>query len=146
MNKVRNIGKIVVACVIVVIFFLSLKACGAFEDKKQIDLSDEYELVKVDAKCVVITDNAQVRSEPKIIQDPDGSNSFGQAKKTGFSIKVSSVYKTKETVDEINGDFIGLRVDEVLLTAEGNEWLPHSIVSDPDGIVWISSRYIVIVV
>ena len=122
-----------------------LNGWSLFPDPTQDDLSDQYELVKIDTKCIVITDNVQIRSEPKIIQDPNGSNSFGQAKKTGFSIRVSSVYETKETLDKINGDFIGLKVDEVLLTAEGNEWLPRGIVNDPDGIVWINSRYIMII-
>lgn len=119
---------------------------GPFASPTQDDLSGRYETTERDAKAVQIIGQPEVRSEPIVIGDDNhASNSFGTTKKTDFSVIITKVYGTKEVLDKSNGTFVGLKVDEVLNTAEGKEWFPSSIANDPDGIVWINYKYIKVI-
>ncbi len=122
-----------------------LNGWSLFPDPTQDDLSDYYELTEKEAKVVKIAGQPAVRSEPIVNSNEDFSNSFGNVRKNKFTVIVSKTYGTKKSIDSRNGAFIGLSVEEVLETAEGNEWFPHDIVNDPDGIVWINHEYIEVI-
>ena len=106
-----------------------------------------YTVVENDVKIVKITEEANVRADPIRVESHDFvdfSNSFGETKGAGFTIEVPRVFKTKENLDS-NGDYIGLAVEDVLATKEGQEWFPEKIKDDPDGIVWVNYKYFEII-
>ncbi len=108
--------------------------------------SDQYELVRVEAKCVRISGKTDVRSEPVILEEqgtfvPD--NSFGKVSETGFSLVVINLYETNVVLGE--GDrFIGINVDDIMSAPE-RRWFPRELSGDPDGIVWVDSRCLEVV-
>ena len=58
-------------------------------------------------------------------------------------MRISKFYKTNVQLDN-NGEFYGFLVKEIQKTTEGTEWFPKGIKDDKDGIIWISSEYVVI--
>ena len=107
------------------------------------DISDKYEAICIDSNCVKITDYANVRSDP-IVQDGDVFNTFGLIEESNFTMEIPQIFETDVTLDQ-NGEFLGLSVDDILATPEGRNWFPSRIKDDPDGIVWINSKYIVVI-
>ncbi|MBR2997199.1 hypothetical protein IKF33_02095 [Candidatus Saccharibacteria bacterium] len=106
------------------------------------DYGDLYEKTVLNASCVKIIDDCpNVRSEPIAAAASPESNSFGTTKECNFTLEVSKVYTMDKSLDT-NGKYIGLKVSDILDTAEGKSWFPEKIKDDPDGIVWINENYI----
>lgn len=101
----------------------------------------EYEKTEVKASVVKIIGQPNVRSEAFVRENSDGSNSYGTVDKDGFTIAVNGLFEAD--VDWHNGQFYGFKAEDVLSQPEG-AWFPHGIEKDPDGIVWINYKYVII--
>ena len=108
--------------------------------------NNQYELARVEAKCIKISEKTEVRSEPVVLEErgafaPD--NSFGKVSETGFSLIVTNLYEADVVLGE-SDRFIGINVDDIMSAPE-RRWFPRELSSDPDGIVWIDSRCVEII-
>ena len=101
----------------------------------------EYEKKEYPAISMKVLDEVNVRSEPRLVSDIDGGNSFGMISEGEISIPISKVFRTVKILDPDNGEFYGFLVDEILESKEGRLFFPN-IKSDPDGIVWIHNSYV----
>lgn len=138
-DGMKNFLIILVAVVLVVGYFV---LCP---DPTKVSFGEEYELSTKDARIVRVAISCpNVRSEPVANRFGDETNSFGSTKETNFTIEVTRLYTTDRNLDE-NGPYYGLKVREILNNTEGEKWFPKGIKKDPDGIVWINSRYLEIV-
>lgn len=139
-DGMKNFLIILVTVVLVVGYFV---LCP---DPTQVSFGEEYELGTKDARIVRVAISCpNVRSEPVANRfGKNETNSFGSTKETNFIIEVTRLYTTDRNLDE-NGPYYGLKVREILNNTEGEKWFPKGIKKDPDGIVWINSRYLEIV-
>ena len=92
-----------------------------------------------------ITGKPYVRQWSELVELPKGDNSFGRAQEDNFTIEVSKYYEPDKTIDNKNGKYLGLSVEEVLAAPEGR-WFPEGIKDDDDGIIWVNHEYIEVIV
>lgn len=124
---------------VVVVVMMALPSLLSYQPATQIVF--EYEKKEYPAISVKILDEVNVRSEPRLVSDIDGGNSFGMISEGEISIPISKVFRTVKILDPDNGEFYGFLVDEILESKEGRLFFPN-IKSDPDGIVWIHNSYV----
>lgn len=124
--------------IIVIAAALTLFMGGCSDEKPN------YEIIRVPATIVKVTDCPYVRSDP-VRGDKETPNSFGTVATDGFTMEVTCYYKTDHAIDFHNGEYYGFSVEEILATPEGTEWFPGRIKNDSDGIVWINHQYVEII-
>lgn len=131
---------IVLAMVVAVIVFTIL--IDSATNNNALARTLKYDKYESAVSGVEILSPVNVRSEPKLLTDGFGGNTFGMVSGRNISIPISKVFQTKTLVDPENGRFYGFSVEEILSIPDGKQYFPEKIVDDLDGIVWIHHSYV----
>ena len=136
------VKSIVLFVAIVVIFWVGIVFINQDGTKKE--FYDEYNKIEAEIADLWIAESAKIRSEPIVIENSgDGcSNSFGKLKEEWDDIPITRLYRMDEALDERNGRFLGFIVEDIEAIPEWDKYFPKSITDDPDGIVWVSVKYV----
>ena len=144
MKKRRLIVNALIAIALGVVIVVNIAGCIKSEGPERYEESKWTKFHEVPVSYVYIEPGKpHVRSTSRLTGGrEDTGNSYGQIVDKDddglvlFSIKRIII----SDADEVNGPYIGIYVDD--LSEKELKFFPKGVKNDPDGIIWISSKYI----